>query len=139
MQQFMAGTNPLYIDEDLVYTVALGPSTLEGVTEYLALIEPVFAKYGTAFLLTDATITLEVSGPARRLIAEWGKTHHVAASAIFGPGPMARATLTLITAAMKILSNTDQNMRFFATESEARAWLDAERQAYYARHPRPEP
>jgi hypothetical protein len=106
------------------------------VTEFFAIVEPVFASYGQAFMLTDATQTFAVTAEARRAIAEWGKTHQVAASAVFGPSLTVRAMLTLVTGAMKIVGNSDQNIRYFATESAARLWIDEQRQKLQASRPK---
>jgi len=127
----MAGPNPVYVEDDIVLSVVFGPSTLEGVKEFFTIAEPVFAKYGYAFLLTDATRGIfNVNADARRAIAEWSKTHRVAASAVFGQGTMIRAMLTLVSRAMSFLGQGEQNIHFFGAESAARAWLAEQRQQY---------
>ena len=136
MEKFIAGPNPVYVEDDIVHSVVFGPSTLEGVQAFFAIAEPVFVKYGYAFLLTDATRgVFNVTADARRAIAEWSKTHRVAASALFGPGPMIRGMLTLVSRAMSVLGQGDQNVHFFATEAEARTWFDDQREKHRRNNP----
>jgi hypothetical protein len=133
MQKVVSAPNEVFVEDDLIYSISHKPSTLDVTKAYFVAVEPVFAKYGYAFMLTDVTRTLEVAADARRLIAEWGKTHYVVASALFGPSGSTLAMLTLITSAMKLVGKGDRNIRFFAKESEARAWLEEQRQQFYSR------
>lgn len=134
MEKVLDAPNEVYVEDDLIFSVSRQPTTLESVKTYFAAVEPLFLRYGHAFMLTDATRTLEVTAEARRYIAEWGKTHRVIASALFGTSGATRAMLQLVTSAMKLVGkNGDQNIRFFSQESEARAWLDEQRREFYAR------
>lgn len=134
MEKFMAGRNPVHIEGDVVLSICLEDTDAEGIRQFFEIVEPVFAKYGRALLLTDATRNVSVSAEARRMLAEWSKTHRVV-TAIFGPGITTRAMLTLITRAMNLLGKNTEKAAFFATEAEARAWLDEQRREFLTKHP----
>ena len=55
--------------------------------------------------------------------------------AMFGASAPTRAMLLLVTRAMSLIGGIKSNSRFFATEAEARAWLDPFRLPEFRRQP----
>ena len=132
MQKFQFGTSTVYIDEDLVYTINEGPIDLAMTKGYLEQVDPIIAQYGRVFMLTNAKDNFAMTSEARRYVAEWAKTHTFTASAFFGAGPLSRAMYMLLVRAMQLLGKSRDNLAFFATESEARAWIDEQRTKFLA-------
>jgi len=124
MDPLKLGPTHVYIEGDLVYSVVNGVTPLEYAKRYLDVVAEVGAKHGHILLLTDVTRGFGLSPETRQYTAEWAKSHRIKASALFGANPTTRAMLTLVTRAMNLISRSDDNTRFFATEAEARAWLD---------------
>lgn len=124
MEPLKIGPTHIYIEGDLVYSVANGVTPLEYAKRYLDIAAEVGAKHGHILLLTDVTRGFGLSPEVRQYTAEWAKSHRIKASALFGANSTTRAMLTLVTRAMKLISRSEDNTRFFATEAEARAWLD---------------
>jgi hypothetical protein len=127
------GPHRYVIDEDLIHNMADPGSTMELVhmQAYTAMCDPVIARYGRIFMLTDGRAMFKVSAKARRHLAEWPRGAQIAASAIYGSNLATRTVVQLIGAAMNMLgSNRGKpaiNYAFFATEAEARDWLVKER------------
>lgn len=118
------GPNDVHVEGDLVFTIVHGVASLDASRRYLELVAEVTAKHGRVVMLTDVTKGFGLSPETRRYTTEWGKTHTVAASAVFGASAPARAMLLFVTRAMSLVSNYHSNVRFFAAEAEARDWLD---------------
>lgn len=127
--QYEMGPNTVYVDDDLVHSVNRGAVTLEMARQYLEVVAATLDRHGRAFLLTDASAGFPVSTEARKHIAEWPRMNEIGASAVFGNGIATRAMLTLITRAIALFGRRSQDVRFFATEAEARAFLDEKRAA----------
>lgn len=134
-------THRYVIDEDLIHNMPdpQRAQDLKMIRAYTELLEPVLARYGRVFLLTDGSAMFNVDAQARRHLAEWPRRTQVAASAIYGGNLVSRTLIKMIAAAMDVVSKTRgqqvQNYRFFATEVEARSWLDGERRKYLDTHP----
>jgi len=136
------GPHRYVIDGDLVHNMA-DPHTaldLEMMQAYTKLLELVLQKYGRVFLLSDGRALFNISPEARRHLASWPSAPQIIASAIYGANAVSRALVKLIAAAMEIVQSSKgkqpaHTMMFFASEAEARAWLDKERCRYLAAHP----
>jgi hypothetical protein len=78
-------------------------------------------------MLADLSKARSASPGARKLGAQ-KKEYHVRGVALFGASPRFRIVANLvITASNLLVKNPDNPFRFFATEAEARAWLDERR------------
>lgn len=135
------GPHRYIVDADLIHNMPdrSQPLDLEMMQAYTALVEPIFIKYGRIFLLNDASSVFNVSAPARRHLAEWARGAQIAASATYGGNYTSRTLIKMIESVMAI---SDRNrgrlpakQAFFSTETEARAWLERERDKYLAAHP----
>lgn len=115
------------------------PLDLESMQAYTALLEPIFLKYGRVFMLTDASSGFNVSAQARRYLAEWPRGAQIAASASYGVNYTSRTLIKMIQSVMGLSDRSrgrqPSQQAFFASESEARAWLEVERDKYLAAHP----
>ena len=118
------GPNDVTIDGDIIFGRVHGVPTMEDTRKFLEIVAEVEAKYGQILFLTDVTEGFGLSSESRRYTAEWSKQHRIVASAFFGASTPARAMLTLVMRAMSLLGNSQPNTRFFATEAEARDFLD---------------
>lgn len=62
----------------------------------------------------------------RRLIAEWAGKHPYSGIAVVAPrNPIFVAISHLIVRAVKLIWQSKQPVVFFATEAEARSWIDS--------------
>lgn len=124
MEAYKFGPNDIYVEDDLVFAVVHGVAGLEATKEYLALTAAVAVRHGQVVQLTDVTEGFGLAPDTRRYATEWAKTNSVAASAIFGASAPTRAMLMLVMRAMSLVAGYKTNTSFFATEAEARAWVD---------------
>lgn len=124
MEAYKFGPNDIFVEDDLVFAVVHGVASLEATKGYLALTSEVAARHGQVVQLTDVTWGFGLAPETRRYAAEWAKTNHVVASAIFGANAPTRAMLLLVTRAMSLLAGYKTTTHFLATEAAARAWLD---------------
>ncbi len=109
-----------------MFTIGRGLCTAEVLAGIIAVIDPVLARHERAFLITDISHSRGFDAAARRLIVEWHKRNPAAASAVFGSNFVVRTLLMLIGRAASLLSQ-QTNTAFFATEQEARRWIDEQR------------
>lgn len=122
----MVGESEIYIDGDLVMTVGRGQCTAEVIRALSELLDPVFARHEHVFLITDVSQTRGFDADARRLIVKWNNRRRPAASALYGSSFVVRTMLMLINRAVSLLFQAP-NTAIFATEAEARSWIDAQR------------
>lgn len=136
MDSYKFGPNDVYVEGDLIFTVVHGVASLEASQSYLAVAAEVLVKHGQVVMLTDVTEGFGLSPETRRYTTEWSKKHAIVASAIFGASAPTRAMLLLVTRAMNLIGGYQSNVRFMATEAEARDWLDTYRlPAFRRKHP----
>lgn len=101
---------PTYSEQDEVY---------ERISQYLQ-------AQGKILLLFDLREAGPIDGKHRRMGAEWWRKQPLQSIALaqFGMSPVVRVLVVLVTRAIGLLSGVQPRVEFFATEAEARAWLD---------------
>ena len=135
VETHQVGVNVVYVDGDLVHTVCLGETTLAMCKEFFVLVERVLLAKGRVFLISDTSKTIAITRDARRYITEWSKTHRLTGVANVVVSPVARAMLTLVTGAMKLLGQPTSRSIFVSTLGEAQAWVAAQREDYFRLNP----
>jgi hypothetical protein len=75
-------------------------------------------------MLVDLSTTGDVEPAARKAAAETLDVPNLTAVAGYGPSWPVRATATLTAALIRAFGKVKCPIRFFATEQDARAWLD---------------
>lgn len=72
--------------------------------------------------------TAPPSAAQRRLVADWEREHGATAIAMVAPGnPLFVITMKLVFRALNLFQSKPRPSAFFATEAEAKVWLDAQR------------
>lgn len=84
-------------------------------------------RYGSAYVLVDASQAASISPQTRRWIAEWNKGHQVSGVAIYGSSLVVRTVLTLVLNAIALLRSQAVPSVFVKTEAEGRAWIAGQR------------
>jgi len=80
------------------------------------------------FVLADASGMGQLSGEARRLLAELLKDLPIVATVVFGASFAQRVLATLADKTNNLIRRAGRyETRFFKTEAEARAWLEKKR------------
>lgn len=135
------GPHRYVIDGDLVHNMPdpNEPLDLQMLKAYTVLVEPVFEKFGRIFMLNNASSVFNISAQARRHLAEWARGGQIAASATYGCNYTSRTLIKMIESVM-VLSDRNRDRQparqaFFASESEARTWLELARDKYLTAHP----
>ena len=84
------------------------------------------------FLLVDMARAGKISAEARQRSAQGGKELNLRGIAVIGASAPLRLIAGLVSRAVDLINrNTDNPTRFFESESEARAWIAARRQALH--------
>ena len=128
MEEFKFASTRVIIEGDVVFSITESATSLETAKSVLAVCAQVLAKHKRLFMLTDVSNGFNVSAEVRRYQAEWGSKHQITGSALFGAGAVTRGMVTLIHRAMALVGKTTFPLGFFATEAEARAWINDVRQ-----------
>jgi hypothetical protein len=115
------------VEGDLVYSVWNGPSTLEEVQAYHAIMERVIAEHGRVFCLIDMRKAHRPPPEARKWITEWSQRFRVTAVACFGTSFTVRTFANLLVRAIRLVKGPEGVIAFFDTEAQARAFLRGER------------
>ena len=90
-------------------------------------------RYGYALTMIDARDATSMSAQARRTSADLNRRQPLrSANAIFGANLITRTVATLLWRAVSLISTQRADLAFFATESEALAWLDLQRLKLHA-------
>lgn len=80
------------------------------------------------FLIVDMTYAGRIATEARKISADGSAGLALRGIAVIGASWAVRVIATLVTRAVDLLhQNTDNPTKFFANESEARAWIDGRR------------
>lgn len=88
-----------------------------------------------AYLLRDARRVGEIKPKAREYLAKPGKKNDVAAVVNYGSSFQARVLLSMVMKAVRIFRPSAPRLVFFETESQARAWIEADRGRRVSRPP----
>ncbi len=124
MEEYNIDQTKVIVDGDTVFSVTAGTTSLETAKVVLGICADVLAKHNRLFMLTDVSKGFSVSSEVRRFQSEWAKAHVITGSALYGAGAVTRAMVTLIHGAMTLVGKNNFRIGFFATEAEARAWID---------------
>lgn len=127
------GPNETQVEDDVVYSIIHGVISLDEARRFLDLVAEVRVKHGHVLMLSNVTEGFGMSPETRRYTAEWSRTHKMDASALFGASALARSMIMLVTRAMAVIGRAP-NIAFFATEKEARTWLDHQRDLLHRKH-----
>lgn len=130
------GKHRVVIEGDVVYVQWRGELELDEVQSVFGLYGSVFAEHGRAFALVDLRQSGVPPEPVRRWIGEWQRSHgELSGAAAFGAGWVMRSLFLLVGRAMALIGRRQLPSAAFATEAEAREWINAMRQ----RLPHPSP
>lgn len=113
---------------DLLVATVDRPLTLEVTKQFCHLAEQVREREKRLFVISRIQGSQTATAEARRYFSEWTSKHPVDASAMVSTSTLARATMTLIVSAAKLVSKRTIPTAFFATEAEARSWIGKQRQ-----------
>lgn len=122
------GDQQATIEGDILFMRFSGDYKPEEAQQLLSLGDAIYREQGRVFLLADLT-KLQTLGPkTRKVLANWpylGPYQGVG----FGVSLPLRAVAQLVLAAQRAIGvGPPLSVQTFATETEARAWIDQERQ-----------
>lgn len=113
---------------DLLVAIVDRQLTLEMTKQFCHLAAQVREREKRLFVISRIQGAQTASAEARRYFTDWTSKNPVDASAMVSTSTLARATMTLIISAVKLVSSRAIPTAFFATEAEARAWIGKQRQ-----------
>lgn len=125
---FPNGRHRFCEDGEIIRWELHGPLDPEECREVLAFSANAAKTRGYGLRLIDSRDAGPVPAETRRFLAEWGSSHtpHVS-TALFGASTLMRLVGTLLVRGIRLVNSRVAPTEFFATESEARAWLAAEK------------
>lgn len=128
------GTHLLRVEDDLVVTVWRGEVTFEDVKHVFELYGRVHEQCGRVFIMSDMRKSGIPSEKTRRWIVDWIREHRkIAGAAAYGANVVVRAVFIMLLRAVTLLVKIDIPVGVFATESEARIFIDQLRRQPIAR------
>lgn len=119
------GRHLVRISGDLIALELHGPLSAEEMNTFFDWSEGVLRSHGYALVLTDCADAASGSTQSRKTAAERLRAHgeHIAA-AVYGMSPVMRSMLQIFNGAVRMVTRRSLNIEAFATETDARAWLD---------------
>ena len=129
------GAHRVRLEDDTIVLETGGELTLEDMKGLFDRYEQSVERSGYALYLVDATRGLLISSEGTRYAVDYNRAHPAIWSlATFGAagarGLLTRTGLALFLQALRLVSARQVPVHFAATEAEARAWLQSERQGY---------
>lgn len=122
------GSNRVVVEGDLITVFAHGQLTEELMAEVLALLTAVITTEERLFIISMSDNTLVVRPEARRMVAEWSRTYHIAGAALVNSWSAAsRALAALLISAVNLTTKKRLNVRLCARLDEAQAYIKKER------------
>jgi hypothetical protein len=119
------GKHRFRVERDLVFIEWHGAIELSEMQAVYGMLPPIHAELGQAFFLADLSDSELPAAPVRSWVADWQRTHReLTGGAAFGAGLTARSMFSLMTRAISLITNTQVPVRLFATEFQARIWID---------------
>ncbi|HMY19556.1 MAG TPA: hypothetical protein PKA58_24695 [Polyangium sp.] len=120
----------LHIEGDVIVIKNFGETTLADLQIILAAYERVHGRYGHMFALYDGRLGKGMTSEARRemLANASGSRRAADATAVFGAPFSMRILVNMLDRALIGLRKKSLGVVMFATEAEARAYLDEQRQ-----------
>lgn len=129
-RHLQVGAHEIRLEEpDLVFVRNRGSISPEDVAALLAEAHRFAATHGPLVWLVDMAETVDLSPETRKYVAHSDLFTLIQAAAIYGASFSQRMMTTLVLNVVKLLKlgPAMPEVRFFATEAEARAWLGARR------------
>lgn len=116
----------LSIDGEFVHVEVTGDSDLPVIIFDCRVFEEVLRLHKRVFvLLYDPRGGQTMPANCRRWVAEWDRQHGVNAVAVVNNGSRGTNTmLSLLVRGMNLVRRKPMKLAFYATQTEARAWLD---------------
>lgn len=118
------GPHEISIDGDLLTARWHGAPSRQELEEVLTRAEGVIRSHGLLLVLNDMRQAGPAGAEARRYMQQWISRNPSFILVTFGVTQTVRVVLYLMTRAMVLLGLRPPVNHFFATESEARAWID---------------
>jgi hypothetical protein len=112
---------------DIVFIRPSGDLDLAAAQAIVQVGAEIEAQHGPLFMLGDLHDARAIPAEARRLLVAHAVRHPPAAVAFHNVGLVARGVNALLFGAINMLGKQRQNLKQFSSESDARAWLAAER------------
>lgn len=123
------GRHRYRIEGDLLFSVANGDIGAEEIILLCEQLLLIYNQYGYVYEIVDATNGGAMSAEARRRNADWHRQHAIQGDAVvFGANILLRTVFTLLTNALRLLTHSNLQIQFVATESDARSLVTAHRQ-----------
>lgn len=123
------GKHRIRIEQDVVFVVTQGDISGNEVIALCEQLLQIQQQYGWAFELVDASAGGSMSAEARRQSAEWYRHHSLDREAVvFGASLIFRTIMSLVANGLRMLGSSQLQVRFVATEAEARAWVAKRRE-----------
>lgn len=125
------GLHSYRFSRDIVIARFVGPISTAEIDQVVDGYFEVHKQYGHVLVLAFSSATVTFEPQAReRAAARFREQPFQLAIADVGGGPVLRVMSTLAINAVRLLVNSMPLLGFFATEAEARAWLDAQRSTF---------
>lgn len=117
---------------DLIATRLSGQISATDVSLAMAEVDRVAGERGRLFSVCDASRGSGITAEARRVFADYSPNSPLEAVGIYGASFQMRIFLKLLVAANELLhsSRRTTRLKIFATEAEARAWIEERRLAF---------
>jgi hypothetical protein len=123
-EQPQSGSSIRWEEPDTCVTRFVGDVTEDELRRLLVEWNRMIAGRRYSFQLIDLSRFGGLSSEARKVARELKQEPHTRGTAIFGASWQARAITAIFTRAVNLIQgNTDNPLRFFDTEAQARAWL----------------
>jgi hypothetical protein len=120
-QELRIGANQLTVTGDLVFVHENKRWTEEEISQYLDLLAKIRDREGRVYAISMNDRLTELTSGARRIAAQWFRTHTVDLAVQVGASTPTRGMLALVFSALRLLSGRELPFRFCGTLAEARA------------------
>jgi hypothetical protein len=122
------------VEGDVVIVRLHGPFEFDHAVTFCRMAAEILEEHGRLFTISDFSNGWRFTAEARRYALEWGQTHKVTATALFGVNKTAHAAISLLIRASALVTRRKIPMTTVPTEAEARAWVDEQRRDWEAQH-----
>jgi|JI10StandDraft_1071094.scaffolds.fasta_scaffold345775_1 hypothetical protein len=112
------------VESDLMFYEIQGDLSGDEIRQGVDLLGPVVAEHGHCYLIANLTHMGKLDVDARRQAAHHPHLKRVRGYAGVSTSIVTRTLVTLALRAVTIFQKSDMRISFFATEAEARQWID---------------
>ncbi len=112
---------------DILIGVWVGVMTPEDMTAGFDKLKAFSKDWKRAFALVDVSKLESIPLATRRVANDNTKDVPFASTAVYGASFGVRTVFSLLVRAMSLVTMKPMTLAFFATEAEARVWIDSER------------